>query len=154
MPRPINTWKPYINPSGDSVPLKLAYFCCKFCYYRPGLAGKPGLSSRWWARWPLCWPHVGGWGKSCWKYLKGPVGPPPSPHSPNRGSSSQPFNKFLILYCTLQRTENSKQIFPEKEFCGHSPNFHIYVSVSDLYIPTIDLPVLLQEICGPIQYTV
>jgi hypothetical protein len=52
----------------------------------------------------------------------------------------------------LQRTntENSKQIFPEKELCGHSPNFHIHVSVSDLYIPTIDLPFLLQEICGPI----
>jgi hypothetical protein len=47
----------------------------------------------------------------------------------------------------LQRTntENSKQIFPEKELRGHSPNFHIYVSVSDLYIPTIDLPILLQE---------
>ncbi len=33
---------------------------------------------------------------------------------------------------------------------GHSPNFHIHVSVSDLYIPTIDLRILLQEICGPI----
>jgi hypothetical protein len=31
---------------------------------------------------------------------------------------------------------------------GPSPSFHIYVSVSDLYIPTIDLAVLLQEICG------
>ncbi len=29
---------------------------------------------------------------------------------------------------------------------GLSPNFHIHVSVSDLYIPTMDL----QEICGPI----
>jgi hypothetical protein len=36
----------------------------------------------------------------------------------------------------------SKQIFPEKEFCGLSPNFHIHVSVSDLYIPTIGLPIL------------
>jgi hypothetical protein len=25
------------------------------------------------------------------------------------------------------------------------------VPVSDLYIPTIDLPILLQEICGPIM---
>jgi len=52
----------------------------------------------------------------------------------------------------LQRTntENLKQIFPEKELGGHSPNFHIQVSVSDLYIPMIDLPTLLQEICGPI----
>jgi hypothetical protein len=41
----------------------------------------------------------------------------------------------------LQRTNtaNWKQIFPEKELSGHSPNFHIHVSVSVLYIPTIDL---------------
>ncbi len=53
---------------------------------------------------------------------------------------------------TLQRTksEHSKQIFPEKELRGHSPNFHIHVSVSDLYISMIDLPILLLEICGPI----
>jgi hypothetical protein len=39
-----------------------------------------------------------------------------------------------------QNTENSKQIFPEKELCGLSVNFHIHVSVSDLYI---GLPILL-----------
>ncbi len=31
-----------------------------------------------------------------------------------------------------------------------SPNFHMHVPVNDLYIPTIDLPILLQEICEPI----
>jgi hypothetical protein len=36
---------------------------------------------------------------------------------------------------------------------GHSPNFHIHVSVNVLYIPTIDLPILLQEICGPHSQT-
>ena len=48
---------------------------------------------------------------------------------------------------TLQRhnTENSKQIFPEKELRGRSPSFHIHVSVSDLYIPTIGLPFPLQK---------
>jgi hypothetical protein len=40
-----------------------------------------------------------------------------------------------------------KQIFPEKEYRGLSPNFHIHVSVSELYIPTISLPFLLEEIC-------
>jgi hypothetical protein len=30
------------------------------------------------------------------------------------------------------------------ELRGHSANFHIRVSVSDLYIPMIDLPILLQ----------
>jgi hypothetical protein len=36
-------------------------------------------------------------------------------------------------------------MFPEKKLRGHSPNFHIHVSVSDLYTPTIDLPILPQE---------
>jgi hypothetical protein len=51
------------------------------------------------------------------------------------------------ISCALQRdnTENSKQIFPEKELHGLSPNFHIHVSVSDLYIPIIGLPILLKK---------
>jgi hypothetical protein len=42
------------------------------------------------------------------------------------------------LHCkdTLPKIENSKQIFPEKELRGLSPNFNINVSVSDLYIHT------------------
>jgi hypothetical protein len=39
-----------------------------------------------------------------------------------------------------------KQIFPEKEYRGPSPNSHIHVSVSELYIPTMGLPFLLEEI--------
>jgi hypothetical protein len=56
------------------------------------------------------------------------------------------------LVPTLQRqnAENLKQIFPEKEYRGLSPNFHIHVSLSELYIPTMGLPFLLEEICGPI----
>jgi hypothetical protein len=45
--------------------------------------------------------------------------------------------------------QNLKQIFPEKEYLGLSPNFHIHVSVSGLFIPTMSLPFLLEEICGP-----
>jgi hypothetical protein len=39
--------------------------------------------------------------------------------------------------------------FPEiKEFrVGIRPNCHIHASVSDLYIPTIGLLILLEEIC-------
>jgi hypothetical protein len=36
-----------------------------------------------------------------------------------------------------QKAENFKQIFPEKEYRGLSPNFHIHVSVSELYFPSI-----------------
>ncbi len=55
-------------------------------------------------------------------------------------------------YPTQQRTnaENSKQIFPQKELRGQSPNFHIHVSVSSLHFPTIDLAIVLKEICGQI----
>ncbi len=49
-----------------------------------------------------------------------------------------------------QNTKISKQIFPDKEYRGLSPNFHIHACVSDLYIPTIFLPILLEEICRPI----
>jgi hypothetical protein len=36
-------------------------------------------------------------------------------------------------------------VFPEMKLCGLVPNFHIHVSVSDLYIPTIGPPILLQQ---------
>jgi hypothetical protein len=56
------------------------------------------------------------------------------------------------LVLTLQRknAENWKQIFPEKEYRGLSPNVRIHGSVSELYIPMVELPFLLEEICGPI----
>jgi hypothetical protein len=53
-----------------------------------------------------------------------------------------------MLNCsTLQRhhTGNSKQLFPKKELHGLSPNFHIYLSMSYLYILTIGQLILLQE---------
>ncbi len=43
---------------------------------------------------------------------------------------------FTCVVCTAMN--NSKQIFPEKELRGHSPNFQIYVSVNDLYVYTLD----------------
>ncbi len=65
--------------------------------------------------------------------------------------SSKPTVSELLKTPKMQRndTKNLKQIFPEKELCDHSPKSHIHVSVTDLNIPTIDLPILLQEICGP-----
>ncbi len=57
-----------------------------------------------------------------------------------------------ILHCTVytlqKNAENLKQIFPGKEYRGLSPNFHIHGSVSELYIPTMGLLFLLEEICG------
>ncbi len=50
-----------------------------------------------------------------------------------------------IFYTSKSQYRILKQNFLEKELRGQSPNFHIHVSVSDLYIPTIDLPILWQE---------
>jgi hypothetical protein len=58
--------------------------------------------------------------------------------------------RVAFLHCKEPIPQNREKNFQEKELRGHSPNFHIHVSMSDLYIPTIDLPILLQEICGPI----
>ncbi len=44
------------------------------------------------------------------------------------------------LYCK----EISIYVFPEKELRGLNPNFHIHVSLSDLYIPIIGQPIFLQ----------
>ncbi len=63
------------------------------------------------------------------------------------GLSGQAVRSIRAVALQRTNTENSKQIFPEKELRGHSTNFHIHVSVSGLYTPTIDLPILLQEIC-------
>jgi hypothetical protein len=52
-----------------------------------------------------------------------------------------------FVHCKDKIPKNLKQIFPEKEYRGLSPHFHIHASVSDLYIPTISLPILLEEIC-------
>ncbi len=48
-----------------------------------------------------------------------------------------------IIHCKDKIPKNFKQIFPEKEYRGLSPNFHIHVSVSELYIPMMGLPFLL-----------
>jgi hypothetical protein len=54
---------------------------------------------------------------------------------------------FQQYSCFTAETRYRKfeQIFPEKDLRGLSSNFHIHVSVSDLYVPTIGLPILLQE---------
>ncbi len=43
---------------------------------------------------------------------------------------------------------NFEKNIPEKAYRGL--DFYIHASVSDLYIPTIGLPILLEEICRPI----
>jgi hypothetical protein len=56
---------------------------------------------------------------------------------------------FLEALLALQRTntEISKQIFPEKKIAQPHSQFP-HSCVCERYILTIDLPILLQEICG------
>ncbi len=46
---------------------------------------------------------------------------------------------------TLHCIEDPIHVFPKMKLCGLSPHFHIHVSVSDLYIPSIGPPILLQQ---------
>ncbi len=50
-------------------------------------------------------------------------------------------NLGLSLHCN----ENPIYVFPEKELRGFSHNFHIHVSVSDLFIPRIGPHIFLQQ---------
>ncbi len=45
-------------------------------------------------------------------------------------------------------SENSIYVFLFWELCGLSPNFHIHVSVSDLYIPRIGPHISCRSIVG------
>ena len=48
--------------------------------------------------------------------------------------------------CTAKtKYRNFETNISRKEYRGLNPNFHIHASVSDLYIPTIGLPILLEE---------
>jgi hypothetical protein len=49
----------------------------------------------------------------------------------------------LSFRTSSQYNENSKQIFPEMKLRGLCRNSYIHVSVSDLYILTIGLPIVL-----------
>ncbi len=62
---------------------------------------------------------------------------------PNMTKKSQHRVQFKYLWHILQRhkAENLQHIFPEKELRGLSSNFHIHVSVRDLYIPWIGLTI-------------
>jgi hypothetical protein len=51
----------------------------------------------------------------------------------------------ILLFQYPHCNEKSSYVFPEKELRGLSPNFHIHVSVSDLYIPRIGPQISLQQ---------
>jgi hypothetical protein len=53
-------------------------------------------------------------------------------------------------YTAKTKCRKFKTNIPRKGISGLSPNFHIHVSVSELYIPAMGLPFLLEEKFGPI----
>jgi hypothetical protein len=50
-----------------------------------------------------------------------------------------------IVVDSAHCTENPIYVFPEMKLFGLVPNSYILVSVSDLYIPRINLPIWLQQ---------
>jgi hypothetical protein len=53
------------------------------------------------------------------------------------GASRKDPGSSCMCIIPLRCNENPIYVFPEKELRGLSPDFHIHVSVSDLYIPRI-----------------
>jgi hypothetical protein len=51
---------------------------------------------------------------------------------------------FTQPACMHFRKIGGHSLFPKQNVNVLSPNFHIHVSVSDIYIPRIGLPILLQ----------
>jgi hypothetical protein len=62
-----------------------------------------------------------------------------------RTSKTYPKIKLSFYPSNVHCNENPIYVFPEKELCGRSPNFHIHVSVSDLHIPWIGPPMFLRQ---------
>ncbi len=52
---------------------------------------------------------------------------------------------FTDLFGSPHCHENPIYVFPERELPGSSPNFHIHVSVVDLYTPRICPHIFLQQ---------
>ncbi len=52
--------------------------------------------------------------------------------------------KYLVPIYVSPEMNCAASLFPKQNYNVLSPNFHIHVSVSDLYIPRIGLPILLQ----------
>ncbi len=66
----------------------------------------------------------------------------------NNSFCSSVYASAVIWFRSAQSShckEISIYLFAEKELRGLSPNFHIHVSLSDLYIPTLGPPIFLQQ---------
>ncbi len=74
-----------------------------------------------------------------------PFGPWANPVEFFLNPQSEIIRDFRGRHDVCESDSSLKEIFPEVGLRGLSPNFHIHVSVSDLYIPMIGLPILLQE---------
>ena len=64
--------------------------------------------------------------------------------SSNARTTQVPQEHAVAYISILHCKENPIYVFLFWELPGLSPNFHIHVSVSDLYIPRISLHILLQ----------
>ncbi len=57
---------------------------------------------------------------------------------------------YSLVVIVYHSKKDPIYVFPEMKLHGLVPNFHIHVSESNSFIPTIGPPILLQKIGGPI----
>jgi hypothetical protein len=69
-----------------------------------------------------------------------------TPHTANEGPVRIQYKCLVPIYVFPE----IKLLFPKQNYNVLSPNSYTHISMGDLYIFRISLPILLQEICGPI----
>jgi hypothetical protein len=68
------------------------------------------------------------------------------PYTANEGPVRIQYKWLVPIYVFPEM----KMLFPKQNYNVLSPSSYTHVSVRDLYISRIGLPILLQETCGPI----
>jgi hypothetical protein len=56
-----------------------------------------------------------------------------------------PFDFLIVYTAKTQYRKFEAKLFPEKELHGVSPNYHLHISESALYIPRIGPHIFLQQ---------
>ena len=92
----------------------------------PGLGQDCWWAGRWAEHWATAWAEDGVTGEAGGTGVGG--------EAAEAGEVSNSMSQSTSLSC-LHCNKNPIYVFIFGELRGHSPNFHIHVSVSDLYIP-------------------
>jgi hypothetical protein len=62
-------------------------------------------------------------------------------HTANEGSERFQYKGLVLVYVFQEIKKCAASLLPKQDYYVVSPNFHTHVPVSDLYFPTIGLPI-------------